>query len=276
MYLGHLIQGKSSRPNYKVKEQLPVNKSDWIRVEQTHEAIISKTDFALVQKLLLLDSRVAPGKSHLYLFSGVLYCGRCRQILLRRTIRKKKTEYVYYGCYTKDKKLNCPGIAIREIVLEKILLLLLQVHMDCCVNIAGIRSKIEYRRQHQNSIIEIEKQIQFMNEQMLQYQNLYICLNKHLKENLISEDEYIDLENIYRAEENQLVEYLSKIEITRRNMLSGNSIKLQLLDYYEKHHKLKKIDRRIVVTMVSEMTLKQRKNICIRVNYQDEFIQLKK
>ena len=48
IYTGVMVQGKERTLNYKVKKRIKVSKEDWIRVEDTHEAIITKADFAVV------------------------------------------------------------------------------------------------------------------------------------------------------------------------------------------------------------------------------------
>lgn len=138
VYLGHLLQGKSSRPNYKIKKQLPIKREAWIRVDNTHEPIISAEAFQLVQKLLLIDTRAAPGKGQIYLFSGFLYCGNCKKMLLRRSIRFKQAEYTYYGCYAKDKTLNCQGVSIREEVIARTVLIVMQKYMGQFVQSAKL------------------------------------------------------------------------------------------------------------------------------------------
>ncbi len=45
IYTGTMIQGKESSPNYKVKKRFKKPQAEWIKVADTHEAIISKDDF---------------------------------------------------------------------------------------------------------------------------------------------------------------------------------------------------------------------------------------
>lgn len=54
LYTGVLIQGKQTTPNYKVKTRVMKPESQWARIEDSHEAVISRQDFDLVQELLRL------------------------------------------------------------------------------------------------------------------------------------------------------------------------------------------------------------------------------
>ena len=58
---GTMVQGIHRKINYKVKQSRNVASEDWIRVENTHEPIISRADFDEVQRLFELDTRTAPG-----------------------------------------------------------------------------------------------------------------------------------------------------------------------------------------------------------------------
>ena len=56
-YTGTLVQGKQTTPHFKLKEREDKPSSEWIRVEGTHEAIIQKHDFDLIQRLRRIDTR---------------------------------------------------------------------------------------------------------------------------------------------------------------------------------------------------------------------------
>ena len=86
VYTGTVTQGKCTTPNYKIKKRVYKNESDWIRVENMHEPIISKSDFEIVQDLLLRDTRVSPGLAELFPLSGLVYCGDCGEPMVRKTV----------------------------------------------------------------------------------------------------------------------------------------------------------------------------------------------
>lgn len=75
VYLGHLLQGRTEKVNYKVKKSVEKPKEEWVRVENTHEPIISDSDFEAVQNLLQTDGRVSPESKSLSPFMGLLFAG---------------------------------------------------------------------------------------------------------------------------------------------------------------------------------------------------------
>lgn len=100
IYIGTLEQGKTSRVNYKVKEQRRNPEEKWSVKENNHKPIIEKSTFDLVQQLLEKDMRVAPGKEANYMFAGLLECGDCGRNLIRRKKSYKGEETVSYICTT--------------------------------------------------------------------------------------------------------------------------------------------------------------------------------
>lgn len=52
VYIGNMVQGKVTKPRRKSNKRVKTKKEDWIVVENTHEAIISKEDFENVQRIL--------------------------------------------------------------------------------------------------------------------------------------------------------------------------------------------------------------------------------
>ena len=71
-----------------------------MRAENTHEPIISDSDFEAVQNLLQTDGRVFESV-RLSPFMGLLFCGDCGEQMVRRRVRYKESNKVYYICSTK-------------------------------------------------------------------------------------------------------------------------------------------------------------------------------
>ena len=75
VYLGILTQGKRGTPNYKVRVMREKDPDEWVRVEDTHEALISRDDFQSVQRMMGRDRRSAAAGAGTSgsLFSGFLF-----------------------------------------------------------------------------------------------------------------------------------------------------------------------------------------------------------
>lgn len=72
IYTGTMVQGKTYRPNYKIRKPVARPQKDWFRKEGTHEAIISRNDFDLVHNILDTDTHQPPDRKR-FIPSRALY-----------------------------------------------------------------------------------------------------------------------------------------------------------------------------------------------------------
>ncbi|NDO45324.1 recombinase family protein [Clostridium sp. MD294] len=89
IYTGTMVQGKKTTYNYKLKNIIQKSKEEWIYIKNTHEAVISKQEFDLVQSIFLLNTKTAPHKESVYLFSGLLICADCGNRMTRKSVAYK-------------------------------------------------------------------------------------------------------------------------------------------------------------------------------------------
>jgi len=139
IYTGVMVQGKYGSASYKTGENKPRTKEQWIRVENTHEAIIEKALWNRVQALLSINSKPF-GNGQTGLFSRkakCLYCGY--------SMRSAKSHgYYYLRCDTKHTAPNvCPGGFISLRGLEQAVLLelqsLLNIYLDYSIVVSSLR-----------------------------------------------------------------------------------------------------------------------------------------
>ncbi len=84
VYLGHLIQGKRTTVSYKNHKIKNRDKSEWIRKENTHEAIIDEEMFNRVQ--IAMKERTKPMKRSdiVHIFSGKVFCLECGHYMRKK------------------------------------------------------------------------------------------------------------------------------------------------------------------------------------------------
>lgn len=87
VYIGVLEQGKTRKLNYKSKREVEVNKEDWIVINDSHKPIISKSIYALANKMMLRDVKQSADIPHI--LSGMLYCKDCGSSMVRRKVKSK-------------------------------------------------------------------------------------------------------------------------------------------------------------------------------------------
>ncbi len=77
VYIGNTVQNKVSVVSYKVKKLRKLEKERYIRVNNTHEAIIDKDIFENVQ-IIHKERSKRVVKQYDYLLRGLIYCKHCR------------------------------------------------------------------------------------------------------------------------------------------------------------------------------------------------------
>ena len=92
IYTGTVIQGKRKKVSFKSKKFINLPEEDWVKVENMHEAIISKEDFERAKKVIdaTKGSRVVQND---YLFKGLLRCYDCGGYIGIRTPDKNGNIY---------------------------------------------------------------------------------------------------------------------------------------------------------------------------------------
>ncbi|MFA5576732.1 MAG: recombinase family protein [Tissierellaceae bacterium] len=109
IYIGNLVQGKETTVSYKNKTRVAKDKSEWIVVENSHDAIISKKDFYEVQRLLDSKRRVKKREEKTHIFATKVRCLHCGGSMIRTSTRTRKYEDLMTYAYLKCKNNTLGG-----------------------------------------------------------------------------------------------------------------------------------------------------------------------
>ena len=104
IYTGDMVQHTQAKVSYKSKKKITLDESLWVVVEDTHEPLVSKETFALIQDRKKSKNRIhkSTTKRPIRLFDGLLYCKECGN---RLTIAyRKNLDYWSVNCnrYSRD------------------------------------------------------------------------------------------------------------------------------------------------------------------------------
>lgn len=124
LYIGVMRQGRQRVLSYKVHQRIAVPENEWFWVENALPPLVERELFQTAQQLHQQDTRAAPGKREVYLFSGFVRCAGCKKSMMRHSAR----EWVYYTCRTHREKSSarCCGHSIRLDRLERAVLAAIQ------------------------------------------------------------------------------------------------------------------------------------------------------
>ncbi len=130
VYIGNMVQGKSGTLSYKSRKLVNKSEDEWIRVEGTHEAIISRELWDTVASIGKKKVRKsAPSDGCKSIFTGLVYCADCG-FKMRNHIEKftykdgRPGRYSSFICgnYSRSGRGACTIHTIYETVLTQLVL----------------------------------------------------------------------------------------------------------------------------------------------------------
>lgn len=268
VYIGNTLQGKSITLNYKNKKQIGKDKEEWIRVEDTHEAIVSKEIFAIANTMLKRDLNNSRGKDKIDIFTGMLFCKECGSSLIRRTVKYKEREEVFYICSKYNKEKSCKRHSIKEETLIKAVSKIIKTYIEFNEKLYSKIQRIDINKNLKDNQIPILKREKAMTEELLS--SLYL----DLKEDVISKEEYQLFRKNYMEKLTKLdesIQYrLRKQEDTKYKIDENKSWIIDI----NRYKNLSEIDRLSVVMLIDKIYISEDKTIDVRFNHTEELFLL--
>lgn len=238
IYTGVLLQGKRSTPNHKVKNTVYLKESEWIRAEGTHEAIISKDTFQMVQGLLGKDLRVAQNRETVYPFSGLLICGDCGEALIRKATVSNGKEYAYYICSTNRLDGTCSSHRISETLLYKMVLELLNKHIEAVVVLQELCKNLRFSEEHKRKIIATDTRLKLLNEELEKYKHLKMSVYEDYAEEVIGREEYEQYGKVYTEHIEKTIQNIGAVKKELRALMADDGGGLEWTKVFLANRKL--------------------------------------
>ena len=273
VYIGNLVQGRQSTPNHKVKKSIRKDKGDWVRVEKNHEPVVSERDFAVVQKLLGMDTRTAPDREGVYLLSGIAVCGDCGAPMVRKVSSVNGKRYCYYICSGHKAGGSCGPHRIPVQALEDAVFVLLKRHIGC---ILDLERGLEYAGTVPFRDLDVRK-LEERREKLLgeaeRCRELRMMLYEDMKDGVITKEDYVELHAAYEARGKEAQEAAGKAEREIRAVLEGDEDKYRWISYFKEYRDIGELTRNVVVALISEVRVYDRENIEVVFDFADQYRQ---
>lgn len=273
IYIGTLQQGKREKINYKLDKVVSKDKSDWIEIEDNHEAIIDPHDFEIVQKLLKCDIKAKTVGEKADLFSGLLFCKDCNAQMTKKVDKRGKTPTVYYICSSYNKGHNCSRHSIKKEELQRTVLEMIRHYIQYLEEYETVSEKIKEMEVSYELFQKIDKRQEYTKKSKAKFELLKSSLYQDLKEGIIAEEEFYDMREFYtnRIVESELILEKQNKEIARLYKKSlGNQ---NFLADIKKYQNIGTLERGLLVRLVDKIYVSEDKKIEIQFNY-DETIEI--
>lgn len=270
-YTGTLIQGKVTTPNYKVKKTVIKDEEDWVVIPNAFEAIITKEQFDMVQEILKKDTRVAPDKKSVYLFSGIAVCGDCGRQMSRKVSTVSGKKYVYYMCSANKKEGVCSSHRIREDELEKAVVTYLNSYIDELENIQHFLEFIDKLPYQEVNVKRLNMRIVQLEEDAQKYEKLKVSVYEDLKDELISKEEYISMKQEFENRRRAALDSIAQIKIEIETLASRNGKHHEWIESFIANKGIEKLERNVVVELIDYIRIYEDKRIEIVFRYADNY-----
>lgn len=271
VYIGNLVQGKITTPNHKVKKTIVKPEEEWIKIEDSHEAIIDDNMFYIVQNLLQSDTRIGSQKKKLYLFSGISFCGDCGSAMCRKTVSSKGKKYYYLVCVGHKTHKNCSTHSFSENKLAEVVLVAIQNHVANVLHLEllcqNISSSFLKKREIKGLNHSIDKQIMEISNVQKYKMNLY----EDMISDILSKDEYEKFSKNYAKKLEDLEVSVIKLKDEIEKKKSGTDSSTVWIEHFKQHKNVKEISRNLIVSLIKEIIIYEGNRVEIEFLYQDKF-----
>lgn len=270
-YTGTLVQGKTGTPNYKLKEILKKPVEEWHRIEDTHEAIILRHNFDLVQKIMRLDTRTAPKGDKVYLFSGILVCGSCGSRMTRKTNNYKGEKYNYYYCPT-GKKNDCSHpVMLKEQDLINSVSGSVRAHISNIASLETLLAGLDTTRIARELADRLLQQVSENERRLDEIRKFKAGLYENMINGNLSKAEHKSLKDNYSIDAENLTAANVRLHTEIEAVLSCKHERLAWTGHFTKFENLDTIDRRMLIHLVHSIRVLSKTEIEINFNYQLEY-----
>jgi len=272
IYTGVLLQGRSTTPNYKIKKRIYKNEEDWIRIENSHEPIVTTEVFHMVQNLLKIDTRVSPNENSLHLFSGIVKCGWCGSNMTRRTVPSGKNKHVYLTCIGNKKHRLCTNNEnIPIIKFEKVILDTINFHIQEIIQLESMLKLIETIPYSGYKIERLDMEILDKRSVMRKNQTYMLGLYEDYKDDFISEQEYTELKNHYAIHIRILEKDILNLKTEKEEIAGKKLDTMEWIQNFTQKKGFEKLTRGLLLELVEEILVYDKKRIEVVFKFQNEY-----
>lgn len=262
VYCGDLVQGRRGNRTMHGKQiQKPEN--EWITVENTHEPLIYREQWNVVQKQIKSRKR-SMKNGEVQMFAGLLYCSDCGSALSFSARRRKtKPDGGEYKCwkYMRYGKDYCTSHyitldQISEVVLEDIRR---QARFAKYCRTGYLQLLMEEQQARDEE--ELEQQKENAEQARKRLEQIDAIIRKLLEQNavgVISDERFAAMMQDYESEQESLEQIITEYEKAKEAHSETVENAEKHIEIIEQYTDLKKLNARILNRLIEKIIVHQR------------------
>ncbi|MFI3175710.1 MAG: recombinase family protein [Bacillota bacterium] len=273
VYIGVLAQGKQGTPNYKVKVMKQKDESEWIKVENAHEPIISYEDFHNIKEMMKRDVRslssTDDGSENV--LSGFLFCGDCGATMIRKTIPSKNKKYIYQVCGNNKNTKACSSHSIATAKLEDIVLGAIHRQIAIVGEIEKALELIDELPYKQEKSFNYEKQIALIEDEIEKYKKIKVRLYEDLTDETISSSDYKEFKLLYTAKIEEKEKAIVRLKKEAGRVVDLYEETKSWVMIFKKYENIEQLSRRVLMSLVHAVKIYENHKVEVVFKYNDEY-----
>lgn len=216
-YLGKTINFRTYKKSFKNRKTYYNPPEKWKVFENTHEAIIDKETFDIVQHIRE-NHRTRTNLGEMPLLSGMVYCADCGAKLyqVRGNGWTYDKHYMVCASYRKKSKQTCSSHQIRNIVLEKLILQRINDMINLVHNSESEFVELVTKQTKENTnrkLKEAKKEYEIAMARINKLDSIIQHLYEDNIEGKISDDRFSKLSVNYEIEQADLTSKIKDLDI---------------------------------------------------------------
>ena len=268
IYTGVLEQGKRVTPSYKVRKRMDIPKSEWVRVENSHEPIIERDLFDTVQELLKQDTRAASRNTNIRPLSGLIVCAGCGSAMVHKTNTKNGKCYGYYVCSKhRAHKLVCSTHIISTSACETAVLMTLKTHTAFMLDINKASQYAVNRVYSQGNIRRLTARYEAKQEELRRNNEFRLSLYESYKDGIILQEDFVGFKASYdhKIQETKTAIIAIKAEIDKA--VQSETQCRGWSSFFKEYMDANSLSRRMVVDFIEKVVVHEKGRITIKLRY---------
>ena len=275
-YIGNLVQLKTYKKSYKDHREIPKAQEDWIRCDNTHEAIISKSDFNQVQKLIKKNTKTKKKQEVIYsIYNGKLKCFDCGKAMVKQDDYRGNRNISNYFCISHlYLSKSCSSHKIKTEVLNNTVLESIQLQVKLVIELDKSIKRLFFRSNKGQLETTYKEKIRIAEIKLENLKNKKRDNYKEWKFGSIDKKEYETIQQDIENKINKLNEDIELYNSTYQNTIKRLRKDEYWISHYRRNRKIKKITKEVLDELVESILVKEDGSLIINFKYQDEYIGL--
>jgi len=237
-------------------------------------AIVSRRTFEYVQDLLARDTGTAPGKSHVYLFSGFARCGDCGQTMTRVKITQHGNTSVFQVCSENRIRKTCSSHRIKEDKLARMVAALIREHIEY---LALVGEKLKYKEimpSRNLAMTSVDEKIHEALEELNYCRNAKTMAYEDRVGGVLDQDGFVQITEMYTARIKKAEDQIEWLQGEKRKLIDDRVYLIPWIESVKEFRGFTELTRRMLVTMVEDIFVFEGGNVEVTFRYADQIADL--